>query len=200
MTAGLDISDDERGLDELAQIDLRLARVFAERAEAAEDPEVANGLVRSYQRAARSFRQSLALKHRLRRELKRELRDDRGDDRKEHDRAVSARKAQVEARLKALIWTEAEGEDAERLEDELEDLLADDVVLDGFTETPVDEHVARLGHDLGLRDVAGGDEGGSRSDAGASTPSHDPGGPPESACADSSPHGEAIAPDWQSSA
>jgi len=62
MTAAPDISEDERGLDALAQIDLRLAQVFAARAEAAEDPEVANGLVRSYQRAARSYRQSLALR------------------------------------------------------------------------------------------------------------------------------------------
>jgi hypothetical protein len=195
MTGAVDMTEDERGLDELAQIDLRLARVFAARAEAAEDPEVANGLVRSYQRAARSFRQTLALKHRLRRELKRELRDDRGDSRKEHDRAVSAHKAQVQVRLKTLIWTEAEGEEAERLEDELEDLLADDALLDGFTDTPVDAHVARLRHDLGLTNSEGG---GSRSDAEASTPPDGPDGPPQPAFADSSPDGGATDP--QSSA
>jgi len=144
------ISEDDAGLCELAAIDLRLARVFAARAEAAEDPEVANGLVRSYQRAARSYRQSLALKHRLRRELKRELREDRTDDRKEHARAVSARKAQVRAAVKALIWTEAEPLEAERLEDDLEEWLADLVVMDGFAATPVEHHVARLSRDLGL--------------------------------------------------
>jgi len=150
MTAIPDISEDERGLDALAQIDLRLAQVFAARAEAAEDPEVANGLVRSYQRAARSYRQTLALKHRLRRELKRELREDRTDDRKEHARAVSTRKAQVRAAVKALIWTEAEPPEAERLEDDLEEWLADLVVMDDFAATPVEAHVARLRRDLGL--------------------------------------------------
>jgi len=144
------ISEDEAGLCELAAIDLRLARVFAARAEAAEDPEVANGLVRSYQRAARSYRQTLALKHRLRRELKREAREDRTDDRKEHARAVSTRKAQVRAAVKALIWTEAEPPEAERLEDDLEEWLADLVVMDSFAATSVEAHVARLRRDLGL--------------------------------------------------
>ena len=50
-------------------IDLKLARDFAARAQAAEDAEEANRLARSYQRAARSYRQTLALKARLRRDL-----------------------------------------------------------------------------------------------------------------------------------
>ena len=53
---------------ELAALDLAMARDFAARAQAAEDPDTANDLARSYQRVARSYRQTLALKTRLRRE------------------------------------------------------------------------------------------------------------------------------------
>src|SRR5581483_9970596 len=54
------------GLSELAALDLAMARDFAARAQAAEDPDTANALARSYQRMARSYRQSLALKAKLR--------------------------------------------------------------------------------------------------------------------------------------
>ena len=51
----LDITEEEAaGLAELARHDLAMARHFAERAQGAEDPAVANSLARSYQRAARS--------------------------------------------------------------------------------------------------------------------------------------------------
>ncbi len=57
------------GLCELAALDLAMARDFAARARAAQDPEVANALARTYQRMGRSYRQSLALKARLAREI-----------------------------------------------------------------------------------------------------------------------------------
>src|SRR5258708_10809812 len=53
------------GLSELAALDLAMARDFAARARAAEDPATANDLARSYQRMARSYRQTLALKAKL---------------------------------------------------------------------------------------------------------------------------------------
>ena len=62
----LSITEDEAaGLSELAALDLAMARDFAARAQAAEDAESANDLARSYQRMARSYRQSLALKVRV---------------------------------------------------------------------------------------------------------------------------------------
>ena len=61
--------EDALGLAELAQHDLALARDFARRAQAAEDGDEASRLARSYQRAARSYRQTLALKARLKRDL-----------------------------------------------------------------------------------------------------------------------------------
>src|SRR3982750_477928 len=70
MLDALNITEEEAlGLAELAQHDLALARDFARRAQAAEDADEANRLARSYQRAARSYRQTLALKARLRRDL-----------------------------------------------------------------------------------------------------------------------------------
>src|SRR5215207_3703096 len=72
MLDALNITEEEAaGLAELARHDLAMARHFAERAHAAEDPAVANRLARSYQRAARSYRQTLALKARLKRDLQR---------------------------------------------------------------------------------------------------------------------------------
>ena len=53
------------GLSRLAALDLALAEDFAARARDERDPDVANDLARSYQRMARSYRQSLALKVRL---------------------------------------------------------------------------------------------------------------------------------------
>ena len=55
------IEEEALGLTELAQHDLAMARDFARRAQAAEDPGDANRYARSYQRAARSYRQTLAL-------------------------------------------------------------------------------------------------------------------------------------------
>ncbi len=71
MWDALAITEEEAaGLAELAQHDLTMARDFAERARAAEDADTANELARSYQRCARSYRQTLALKVRLAREIR----------------------------------------------------------------------------------------------------------------------------------
>ena len=97
MYDALDITEaDALGLGELAELDLAMARSFAARAQAAEDPDVANGLARSYQRAARSYRQTLALKSRLKRELTQA--EQTGDPK--HDPRVKARKAEVRHRLR----------------------------------------------------------------------------------------------------
>src|SRR6267154_1931681 len=63
------------GLSRLAALDLAMAEDFAARAQGERDPDVASDLARSYQRMARSYRQSLALKVRLAREIARAERD-----------------------------------------------------------------------------------------------------------------------------
>jgi len=150
MSDALDIDEDLAGLNRLAQADLRLALAFAARAEAEADPEVAGGLARSYQRCARSYRQTLAMKARLKREAKRELRDDRASERSEADRARQLHKARVHAAVKGLIWSEHEAAEAERLESDLDDFLDDDALAEDFPATPIAAHVARLSTDLGL--------------------------------------------------
>jgi hypothetical protein len=71
MWDALAITEEEAaGLAELAQHDLAMAREFAERARAEKDPDTANELARSYQRMARSYRQTLALKVRLARAIR----------------------------------------------------------------------------------------------------------------------------------
>jgi hypothetical protein len=142
--------DDARGLCELAAVDLRVAKGFAERALAEADADAANGYARTYQRAARSYRQSLALKARLRRDLMRDAREDRADLRGEQTRRLGVAKARVFSAVKTLIWNEHEAEEAEGLEDQLAELLADDALADDFTEVPISRHVERLAADLGL--------------------------------------------------
>lgn len=64
-----DLTDaDAQGLDALAAAQLRLALRFGERAEAAEDDDAACKLARTSERAARSYRQILLVKSKLRRE------------------------------------------------------------------------------------------------------------------------------------
>jgi hypothetical protein len=48
------------------------------------------------------------------------------------------------------IWNEAEGAEAERLLDELDDLLDEEALSDAFTEDPVEAHIARIRDDLGF--------------------------------------------------
>ncbi|MET0271438.1 MAG: hypothetical protein ABW360_00460, partial [Phenylobacterium sp.] len=62
------IDRDEAMLAELAELDLALARKVQACAMAAEDPETVGALARSYQRVARSLRQTLALKAKLKRD------------------------------------------------------------------------------------------------------------------------------------
>src|SRR4051812_12917224 len=83
------------GLSELADCDLRLAKRFAARIEACTDEqdEKAMDLARSYQRMARSYRQTLVVQARLRRELKAEARQDDSEAkvaRRERTQAITA--------------------------------------------------------------------------------------------------------------
>ncbi|MBX3483349.1 hypothetical protein [Phenylobacterium sp.] len=75
--SAFDLTDaDAQGLDALAASQLRLALRFAERAEAAEDDDAACRLARTSERAARSYRQILLVKSKLKRERDAALRDE----------------------------------------------------------------------------------------------------------------------------
>src|SRR5690348_4163722 len=121
MWDALSITEEEAaGLSELAASDLALAKAFAARAHAAEDPEVANAFVRSAQRMARSYRQTLALKVRLAREIGRAEREAEAvaADRLANPPPIPRDDARIEARVEELrpaiqrvIWAEHEPAD-----------------------------------------------------------------------------------------
>lgn len=174
MLDALDITEAEaRGLSELAEHDLALARDFARRAQAAEDADEASRLGRSYQRAARSYRQTLALKARLKRDLAAAARDQAGAPKPRPGGAAVARRiGELRAALLRLAWDEAEraeiepedGEGAEaadraaadRLQafawarQDLEAVVARDVLSDSFGAERLDDHVARVALRLGM--------------------------------------------------
>lgn len=162
MMDALDITEAEaQGLAELAQHDLALARDFARRAQAAEGADEANRLARSYQRAARSYRQTLALKARLKRDLAAAAHVQAGLPKvRPGGAAVARRIGEVRAALLRLAWDEAEraeietepetegAEPAERVfalyRRDLEEAVAADCLKDGFGQEALDDHVARL--------------------------------------------------------
>jgi len=157
MWDALTITEDEAaGLSELAALDLAMARDFAARAQAESDPDTANDLARSYQRMARSYRQSLALKVRLRRELMRAEAEAPPPPRDE-DRA-RARATYVRQAVRRVIWSEHERSDShdpdEGLWEEFFDILEQTLQIksreDGFGQTPLDDHVVEVCSDLGL--------------------------------------------------
>jgi hypothetical protein len=157
MLDALTITEDEAaGLSELAALDLAMARDFAARAQAAEDPDTANDLARSYQRMARSYRQSLALKVRLAREIARAEREPPPILRDEA--RIEARVAEIRGPVRRVIWAEHEPADPSDDEDDLSgfffdlleerlDLLARD---DRFGLEPLDVHVVSLCRAMGL--------------------------------------------------
>lgn len=172
MYDALDITDEEaEGLAEIARLDLAMARDFARRAQAADDADEANGLARSYQRAARSYRQTLALKVRLKRDL---MAAHAGapaapgtavvatPPRPAGGAAIARRVGEVRTGLLRLAWDEAEPPETEDDENELreavrsfaarrlvvEQLIDEDRRRPDPCAEPVDDHVARLALDL----------------------------------------------------
>jgi hypothetical protein len=148
------------GLSELAALDLAMARDFAARARAAEDPDTANDLARSYQRMARSYRQSPALKVRLQREMVRAERDAPPPAPVPRD---EARVEELRGPVRRVIWAEHEPADPCELDgdddlsggffDLLEDLLDLQARDDRFGLEPLDVQVVAVCRALGLDTV-----------------------------------------------
>ncbi len=161
-----------------------MARRFAARAQAAEDADEANGLARSYQRAARSYRPTLALQLRLQRERARLLReaaappagdpDDDEDDAADlpptpvrDARRIAARKAELLGPLRRIAWSEYEDhdcdEEVEALFEELEITLGRAAEQNDFglvyedgtwTEEPLEAQLEGFCVELGLPEAA----------------------------------------------
>ena len=166
MLDALDITEEEaQGLAELARHDLELARDFARRALAAQDNDEANRLARSYQRAARSYRQTLAAKARLKRDLAAAARVAADTPRpKPGGAAVARRIGELRGALLRLSWDEAERPETEDetvdfadaartlgwYRQEVEGIIGEACARDDFCDAGLDDHVARLALDLGF--------------------------------------------------
>jgi len=123
--------------------------------QAADAGEIAE-LGRTYQRLARSLRQTLALEARLERE---------------RAEAEAKRKAEVREALARIVWNEYEREDAEAALDEADWHIRIDAHQDRFLTDPIPTLVARLCRDLEI--PLPSPEPGEGSDA------SDPGEPPD---------------------
>jgi hypothetical protein len=138
-------------LARLADVGERLAMKHAERALAADDPEVEAKATAAFHRAARSVRRCLALEAKLTRDAARAEREDRDAAQRTARVQRERRRTHVRLAVERLIWTEAENAvEAERFESDLDDLLALEEFSDGFADETVEACVARLARDLGL--------------------------------------------------
>ena len=144
-----------RGLAELTELGLSLARDLHACALAEPDPRTKAETALAFHRVSRSVRQSMALEARLKRDRMRDDREARAEAVQAAEALVRTRKAQVRAAVERLIWTEAENdEEAERLIDQLGEHLDEAALHQGFADDPVEVHIARLRAELGLSSEA----------------------------------------------
>jgi hypothetical protein len=139
-----------RILGDLAERGHALACKLHDDAMAADEPEARTKLAAAFHQVARTVRQTLALEVRIERDLARAEREARLDLQAGRERAVTVRKARVKAAVESLAWTEAEPDEAHRILDALDVLLADDSADPAFLDGEIDSYIARLRHDLGL--------------------------------------------------
>jgi len=136
---------DEEMLARLAEFDLAAAERVHGRLMAAEEASEIAELGRTYQRIARSLRQTLALKAKLKREREAAAKDaPKSAPTPSGGVAVARRLREVRQAVTRVIWNEVEREDAPFCEESLEELIADEMRGDGFCAEPLDDHVARL--------------------------------------------------------
>jgi hypothetical protein len=152
----LDITeDDARGLCELAGHDLAMARYYRECAEGCDDGALRNDYARSYRGCARSYRQTLAMKLRLKQallqadraaaaELRKEVEARREAAERERRDAVEAHHMAVRVHFERLLWDEYEEPEAEDLLTEIDGCLLAFAEVPGFLETPVPTLIQRL--------------------------------------------------------
>jgi hypothetical protein len=164
---------DEEMLARLAEFDLAAAERVHGRLMAAETSGEIAELGRTYQRVARSLRQTLALKARLKADREAAAKNAPPPP-KPSGVAVRRRMSEVRQAVTRVIWRETEDPDrADWLEDELHDMLTREMLSDRFCAEPLDDHVARICEDFGFsqtvadgwRDLPDPDEGDPDEDA-----------------------------------
>ena len=155
MSAQADIDDPvEAQLARLAALDLAAVDEVHGRLMAAEDGAAVADLGRTYQRLARSLRQTLALNARLKRERERALREAAENPRPSKPPggvAIARRIREVRQAMHRIIWNEYERE-PETFDDDVYESLAHDMEMTvtrecmtaSFCDEPLDDHIARL--------------------------------------------------------
>ena len=113
-------------------------------------PERAAELSAAFHRISRSVRQTLALEARLERERRMLPLQAARAEREDAIERGRRRRTELQERVRRLIWTEAERPERERLGARLSDLLANAHQFEGFADLPLDEHIARIAHEIGL--------------------------------------------------
>lgn len=151
ITVAADFTDQQdRALAELLELGMAAAREVQARLLAAEDAKAVCDLGLAFNRVSRAVRQTIALQAKVGRERRREGREAAAEGRRGDEARASRRQLQVRTAVERRIWTEAEDDEAERLIDELDDLVSEEALYDGFGQEPLAAHVARICGDLGL--------------------------------------------------
>ena len=155
--SAFDLTDaDAQGLDALAASQLRLALRFAERAEAAEDDDAACRLARTSERAARSYRQLLLVKSKLKSDRDTALRDEVQSpvppSPQEQARIDKRQRDLYEAAERVAHETLDDDEDIEFALEMAFDIVADMAKAPGFADEDLDVQVARVLAEAGLHE------------------------------------------------
>ena len=135
-----------RCLARLAELGMALAEQLAAQAQAAKTEAEAQGFALAFHRVSRAVRLTLALEVRLDRERREALREQGVDER----RAAEHRKHQVRAVIGRSSPYESETDEAERLLDDLDELIDQEALFEAFLQAPLQACIARIRKDLGL--------------------------------------------------
>ena len=150
-----DLPDDmaerhRRMLKKLGEMGMELAEETYEAARTAKTPEERERLKASFHRLSRSVRQTLALEARLERMRHCQVIEAERHVDEVRQARVKQRRAQVDANLTRLIWTEAERADYGVLIRDLTKILNDEALSEDFLDGPVEDLIARIKADLGF--------------------------------------------------
>jgi hypothetical protein len=125
-----------------------MVRVVQLQATAEVAPEPMADAAVAYERIARSIRRTIALARRLDEPVKAEAAREPGQRR-------AAARARIRSEVEAAIEQEAEGADADDLREDLRDRIDGPDADDELDQRPVEEIIAEICRDLGLRGVPG---------------------------------------------
>ena len=141
---------DEQALARLAALDLAAVEKAHAKLMAADAAAEVAELGRTYQRLARSLRQTLALKAKLKREREADAAVAKAARPPAGPAAVARRTRQLRAAVTRVIWSEAEPDEALDFEEALDVLISAECSEEGFCAEPLEDQVVRIATELGF--------------------------------------------------